>query len=86
MKYTVAPALTGAVFLVAWSKSSDHFKERGLHITAAGIVSLVGFILLATISTNGLLYFAIFLCTIGVGGHSSLASVPFGMPVSNPCH
>ncbi|KAH8893169.1 MFS general substrate transporter [Thozetella sp. PMI_491] len=40
---------------------------RGFHAAAANVVSLVGYILLATIETSNtsVLYFAIFLCTIG---------------------
>ncbi|KAK4086705.1 hypothetical protein Purlil1_8870 [Purpureocillium lilacinum] len=47
--YTVAPALTGAVLLICWS------------------VSLTGYIILLTINTSNtaVLYFAMFLCTIG---------------------
>lgn len=67
-QYTVAPALTGAVVLVAWCVSSDRFRERGLHIAASGAVSLIGYIILATVSTKqtGVVYFAMFLCTAGV--------------------
>ncbi|RSM18306.1 hypothetical protein CDV31_002825 [Fusarium ambrosium] len=65
--YTVAPALTGAVLLFLWCRSSDHFLERGLHSAFSDVVSLVGYILLFTVSTDNLavLYFAMFLCTIG---------------------
>ncbi|KAL2418597.1 MFS-type transporter efuF [Exophiala dermatitidis] len=65
--YTVAPALTGAVFLVAWCKSSDYFRERGLHIAAAGLLSLIGYVILVSIGTDqtGVLYFAMFICTTG---------------------
>ncbi|GJN71839.1 hypothetical protein PLICBS_005908 [Purpureocillium lilacinum] len=65
--YTVAPALTGAVFLVCWCKSSDYFRERGLHATASTIISLVGYLILITINTSNtsVLYFAMFLCTAG---------------------
>ncbi|KAJ6443733.1 Lovastatin diketide synthase LovF [Purpureocillium lavendulum] len=65
--YTIAPALTGAVFLVCWCKSSDYFRERGGHITASTVVSLIGYIILLTINTSNtaVLYFAMFLCTIG---------------------
>lgn len=70
----MAPALTGAVFLIAWCKSSDHFRERGFHITTSTVISLVGYILLGTVDTTNtsVLYFAMFLCTIGVSSRSSL--------------
>ncbi|KAI2640711.1 retrograde regulation protein 2 [Hypomontagnella submonticulosa] len=66
--YTVAPALTGAVILVLWCKSSDYFHERGFHVAASILVSLVGYVILFTIDTSNtaVLYFAMFLCTIGV--------------------
>lgn len=68
IQYTVAPALTGAVLLICWCRSSDHFRERGGHITASTAVSLTGYIILLTINTSNtaVLYFAMFLCTIGV--------------------
>ncbi|KAJ9149114.1 Retrograde regulation protein 2 [Pleurostoma richardsiae] len=82
--YTVAPALTGAALLVIWCRLSDHFRERGLHSAAAIIVSLVSYIILMTVSTNsmGVLYFAMFLCTIGaypntpIGSAWTMANVP----------
>ncbi|CAK7231728.1 hypothetical protein SBRCBS47491_008029 [Sporothrix bragantina] len=65
--YTVAPALVGAVVLVTFCKSSDHFHERGFHQAAASVLSLVGYIILATVSSTNtaVLYFAMFLCTMG---------------------
>ncbi|KAH7014555.1 major facilitator superfamily domain-containing protein [Microdochium trichocladiopsis] len=65
--YTVAPALTGAVVLIAYCKSSDHFRERGDHMAGSFVVSLVGYALLFTIdpTNTSILYFAIFLCTLG---------------------
>ncbi|KIW09904.1 hypothetical protein PV08_11680 [Exophiala spinifera] len=65
--YTVAPALTGAVILVVWCVSSDHFGERGLHIAGSGLLSLIGYTILSTVPTKktGVVYFAMFLCTSG---------------------
>lgn len=63
----MAPACVGAVFLVGWCVSSDHFRERGFHIASSAIISLIGYILLFTVNTDNtsILYFAMFLCTIG---------------------
>uniref|UniRef100_A0A0B7K8I7 Major facilitator superfamily (MFS) profile domain-containing protein n=1 Tax=Bionectria ochroleuca TaxID=29856 RepID=A0A0B7K8I7_BIOOC len=82
--YTVAPALTGAVFLVAWCKLSDRLRERGFHMAASAVVSLTGYIVLSTIDTNNtsVLYFAMFLCTIGaypatpIGSTWMLSNIP----------
>ncbi|CAI6070555.1 unnamed protein product [Clonostachys chloroleuca] len=82
--YTVAPALTGAVFLVAWCKLSDRLRERGFHMAASAIVSLIGYVILSTIDTNNtsVLYFAMFLCTIGaypatpIGSTWMLSNIP----------
>ncbi|CEJ62628.1 hypothetical protein PMG11_11123 [Penicillium brasilianum] len=82
--YTVAPALVGAVFLIAFCKSSDYFRERGFHQSASSVFSLVGYILLATISSSNIhiLYFAMFLCTMGaypstpIGAAWTIANIP----------
>ena len=68
IQYTIAPALTGAVLLVLWCKSSDYFLERGIHFAISAAVSLVGYVILMTIDTTNtsILYFAMFFCTIGV--------------------
>lgn len=75
----MAPALVGAVLWVAWYKSSDYFRERGFQIPLSAVVSLAGDIILDTISpTNtAILYFAMFLCTIG-------ASRPEPVPYDEP--
>jgi hypothetical protein len=68
-KYTVAPALTAAVFLIAISFSSDHFRERGFHMALPVIISLIGYVILVAKDITvykAVGYFAIFLCTIGV--------------------
>ncbi|OKL55482.1 hypothetical protein UA08_09226 [Talaromyces atroroseus] len=82
--YTVAPALVGAVVLVAFSKCSSHFQEHGLPITITAIISLVGYILLTVVDPydTGVLYFAIFVCTMGaypqipIGASWTMANIP----------
>ncbi|KAI3573525.1 retrograde regulation protein 2 [Fusarium oxysporum f. sp. albedinis] len=66
--YTVAPAITAAIILILVCFSSDHFQERGFHMSGILSLSLIGYILLLTIDVanqKGVAYFAIFLCTIG---------------------
>ena len=74
-QYTVAPALVAAVFLVISSFSSDYFRERGLHIAASLLISIVGYTLLITVDLGniGFTYFAIFMTTVGV---SLICQVP----------
>lgn len=70
-KYTVAPAMTAAVFLLIFAYSSDYFRERGFHMTVPLVLSLVGYAILlgADIEKEkGTGYLAIFFCTIGVSG------------------
>lgn len=67
--YTVAPAIVASVILVALCFSSDHFRERGYHICVALSLSLIGYIILATIDITahkGVAYMAIFFMTAGV--------------------
>lgn len=57
-----------AVFLVIATFSSDHFRERGIHMVVSLAISVVGYILLITVDLDniGLTYFAIFMTTVGV--------------------
>jgi Na+/melibiose symporter-like transporter len=76
LQFTVAPAATSACTLLVISFSSDHFQERGLHMVGALSISLVGYLLLMffdTATQKGVAYFAIFLCTIGVGSSTILS-------------
>lgn len=74
----------GAVVLVAICKSSDYFHERGFHEAVASLLSLVGYVILATISNTNtaVLYFAVFLCTMGaypgtpIGAAWTLDNIP----------
>jgi len=63
------------VFLVAATFSSDHFRERGIHMVVSLAISVVGYILLITVDLDniGLTYFAIFMTTVGV----SFSNLPF---------
>ncbi|KAK5053810.1 hypothetical protein LTR84_001772 [Exophiala bonariae] len=97
--YTVAPAVTATVFVVAFAYSSDHFRERGFHMAVPCAVGMIGYIILIAVHVEthkGVGYLAIFFCTIGVStAHSefilSNASLnirhlfePLG--ISNGCH
>lgn len=75
-KYTIAPAATAAVILLLLAYSSDHFRERGFHMTIPLALSVVGYGILLGIDTEGqvgVAYVAIFFCTIGV---SAMTSAP----------
>lgn len=66
--YTVAPYCVGTVVLLLLSFSSDHFRERSFHLTAAMLITLCGFIILAAIDVTqhqAVGYFACFLLTAG---------------------
>lgn len=72
-QYTVAPALTAAVFLVIYCASSDYFLDRGFHMAAVQIPTIIGYAILMAVNVTtqrGVSYFAIFLCTIGVSQHT----------------
>lgn len=65
---TVAPNVLGAISLVCFAHSSDHFRNRAFHIIAGLSLTMVGFIILATINVlekRGVAYFACFLLTAG---------------------
>ena len=65
----MAPALTAAVFLLIFAYSSDHFHERGFHMTVPLVLSLVGYAILLggdIEKQKGTGYLSIFFCTIGV--------------------
>ncbi|KAK5047746.1 hypothetical protein LTR84_006411 [Exophiala bonariae] len=67
--YTVAPALTAATCLLVFAYSSDHFRERGFHMSVPLALSLVGYAVLLAVDVEhqkGIGYMAIFFCTIGV--------------------
>ncbi len=79
-QFTVAPALVAAVILVALCLSSDHFRERGYHITAGLGLSLIGYIVLASIDATehkGVAYMAIFFMTAGVRTAATVQSTIF---------
>lgn len=66
--YTIAPNLSGAVFIIVMCVFSDHFFRRGLFIILSTIVSMLGFILLGTLDLTrltGVGYFCTFLITFG---------------------
>ncbi|KAL4915022.1 major facilitator superfamily domain-containing protein [Aspergillus aurantiobrunneus] len=66
--WTVAPNLVGAVILLCVAKSSDHFRERSLHIIFSLTVSLAGMLILACIDVvnhKAVSYFACFLLAAG---------------------
>ncbi|CAH0047345.1 unnamed protein product [Clonostachys solani] len=81
---TIAPALVGAITLICFCRSSDHFYERGYHIGGSLVLSFVGYIILYCGENKawGVLYFAMFLCTMGaypstpLGATWTIANIP----------
>lgn len=68
-QYTVAPAITATVFVLAFAYSSDHFRERGCHMAVPCAIGMIGYIILMAVHVEthkGIGYLAIFFCTIGV--------------------
>ncbi|OGM43991.1 allantoate permease [Aspergillus bombycis] len=73
--YTVAPYCVGTVVLWVIAKSSDHFRERSFHLAAALVITLAGYIILATVDADtnkGVAYFACFLLAAGAFVPSSI--------------
>jgi hypothetical protein len=65
----MAPTITAAVILIVIWFSSNYFSERGLNMVGMLSISVIGYILLMTVSLEtqrGVAYFAVFLTTIGV--------------------
>lgn len=78
-KYTVAPALTAATLLLVFAYSSDHFRERGFHMSVPLVLSMVGYAVLLAVDVEkqkGIGYMAIFFCTIGVRAKLSALVYP----------
>ncbi|KAK6075179.1 vitamin H transporter protein [Seiridium cupressi] len=66
--YTIAPNLSGAVFIIVMCVLSDKFFKRALFIILSTVVSMLGFILLGTLDLTrltGVGYFCTFLITFG---------------------
>ena len=67
--YTVAPNIVGTVCLVAFTFSSDYFRERSIHICIPLAITLIGFVILGSIdpvANRGVAYFACFMLCAGV--------------------
>ncbi|KAI0002813.1 major facilitator superfamily domain-containing protein [Xylariaceae sp. FL0662B] len=66
--YTIAPNLSGAVFIVVVCVLSDYYLQRALFIILSTGVSMLGFILLGSLDLTRLVgvgYFCTFLITFG---------------------
>ncbi|RDW78369.1 hypothetical protein BP5796_06221 [Coleophoma crateriformis] len=65
--YTVAPYVCGTIVLLITAWSSDHFRERGLHLASSLVFVTVGCLILVglPVSEVGAGYFATFLITCG---------------------
>lgn len=75
--YTVAPNVAATVALLALTFSSDHFRERSIHISIALSTTIVGFIVLGAIdpvAKKDVAYFACFLIAMGAFAPSVLVA------------
>ncbi|EEB88313.1 hypothetical protein MPER_13919, partial [Moniliophthora perniciosa FA553] len=66
--YTVAPNVVGTVMLLILAFSSDHFRERSVHICIPLAITLVGFVVFGAIDViahRNVAYFCCFLMTMG---------------------
>ncbi|KAI0738928.1 MFS general substrate transporter [Daedaleopsis nitida] len=65
---TVPPYAAAACVLCLMAYASDRFQNRGLFTAASCCVAGVGYVLLLTVTSNNVRYFATFCTTIGVYG------------------
>lgn len=75
--YTVAPNIVGSVFLLCVAFSSDHWRERSMHLATCLTLVFIGFVVLATIDVKdhvGVGYFCCFLLACGAYISSPLLS------------
>lgn len=75
--YTIAPNLSGAIWIIVMCYISDRYQKRALCAMAAVAVSMIGFICLGTVDVIhqfGLGYFFTFLLTFGVSTSSAYLS------------
>lgn len=63
---TIPVYLWGALIFLCMAWVSDRFSIRGPIVIFANIFGIVGYIILLTVKTNGVKYFATFLCAIAV--------------------
>jgi 4-amino-4-deoxy-L-arabinose transferase-like glycosyltransferase len=66
--YTVAPNVVGSVFCVAVAFSSDHFRERSLHLAGCMAITFVGFVILAAIDIEQNVAVGYFCCFLVAAG------------------
>jgi hypothetical protein len=69
---TVPVYFFGLFLVIAFSWSSDRFKDRLYHNVVSEIFCIVGFIILLTVKTAGVLYFATMLGTLCFASAPSL--------------
>ncbi|KAH6670413.1 major facilitator superfamily domain-containing protein [Halenospora varia] len=63
--YSVPPYIVACIYAIGIARVSDVYKRRGIFIIGGTVVSMVGYIMLVTVKTNSLKYFAVFLACIG---------------------
>lgn len=63
---TIPVYLFGAIVFLTAARISDRFQIRGPVVFAANIFGIVGYIILLTVPTSGVKYFATYLCAVAV--------------------
>lgn len=58
--YSVPPYVVACVYAIFIARMSDVFKRRGIFIIGGTILSMIGYIMLVTVKTNSLRYFAVY--------------------------
>ncbi|WBW70633.1 carboxylic acid transmembrane transporter [Schizosaccharomyces osmophilus] len=83
---TVAPAISGAVWLLVFAFVSDYLENRGIILIIAISTTMVGFIVYGSIDILnhiGISYFACFLMTAGAAASSVLTSTWYNNNIPN---
>lgn len=84
--YTVAPNVTGAVMLLVLAFASDYTKVRSPFVALGFALTMIGFIIYATIDINDHLnvaYFACFMMTWGTSAPSVILDTWFNNNIAN---
>ncbi|CZS89472.1 related to permease of the major facilitator superfamily [Rhynchosporium agropyri] len=64
--YSVPPYVVACLFSIFIARMSDVYKRRGIFIIGGTSLSMIGYIMLVTVETDSLKYFAVFLAAAGV--------------------
>ncbi|KAM5350453.1 hypothetical protein ACJ41O_006958 [Fusarium nematophilum] len=63
---TVPPYVVACIFTIGGGFAADKHGQRGIYMIFFCIIAIIGFIILATVESNGAKYFAAFMITCGI--------------------